>query len=366
MIMHIEDPRKPYGNLPLLPPKVGIETEKTLKKAVAAARALANLNGKMLALPNPNLFLDTIYLREAKASSEVENIVTTNDELYRDMVADMKTENPATKEVLRYKEALWLGLAQLESRPFIDTNLSVRIVQCIKRNDASIRKITGTVLKNARGEVVYTPPAGEAEIRDKLANWERYVNGDDGVEPLLKMAVMHYQFEAIHPFADGNGRTGRILMLLYLKMTGLLDTPALYLSEYILTDKSRYYESIRNVTEKGDWEGFILYVLEMVEKTSIDGMGRLKRIVEALDEMDSDMLKALPKIHSRRLVEVLFKLPYVKRRNLIDEGIGNAKTVGKYLMALEEKGFLGSMRVGKEKLYINRVLLDILEDRRAF
>jgi Fic family protein len=180
------------------------------------------------------------------------------------------------------------------------------------------------------------------------------------------MAVMHYQFEAIHPFADGNGRTGRILMLLYLKLTGLLDTPALYLSEYILSDKSRYYGSIRNVTEKGDWEGFILYILDMVEKTSVDGTDRLSRIVAAMDGMDADMRKSLPKIHSRTLVEILFKLPYVKRRNLIDEGIGNAKTVGKYLMALEEKGFLGSVRVGKEKLYINRILLGILEDRRAY
>jgi Fic family protein len=365
--MKLEDPRVPFGGLPLLPPKTGIETGRTLKKAVSTARALANLNGKMMALPNPNLLLDTIYLREAKASSEVENIVTTNDELYREMVAEMKTENPAAKEVLRYKDALWLGLSQLESRPFIDTNLCIRIVQCIKRNDASIRNIPGTVLKNARGEVVYTPPTGEALIRDRLANWENYVNDDsDGVEPLLKMAVMHYQFEAIHPFADGNGRTGRILMLLYLKLTGLLDTPALYLSEYILSDKSRYYGSIRNVTEKGDWEGFILYILDMVEKTSVDGTDRLGRIVAAMDGMDADMRKSLPKIHSRTLVEILFKLPYVKRRNLIDEGIGNAKTVGKYLMALEEKGFLGSVRVGKEKLYINRILLGILEDRRAY
>lgn len=189
-------------------------------------------------MPNPTLFLDTIYLQEAKASSEVENIITTNDELYKSLVANRKVENSATKEILSYKEALWLGLEQLKKKPFITTNLCISIFQCIKQNRASIRVTPGTTLSNTKGEVIYTPPSGEYIIREKLANLEKFINEDDSIEPLIKMALMHYQFEAIHPFADGNGRTGRILLLLYLKLSGLLDTPAVYLSEYIIKNKT--------------------------------------------------------------------------------------------------------------------------------
>jgi Fic family protein len=197
---------------------------------------LAQLNGALQNLPNPALFLDTIYLQEAKASSEVENIITTNDDLYQSLVADRKAENPATKEVLSYKEALWLGLEELKVKPFITTNLCIKIVQCIKQNTASIRVTPGTTLSTPLGETIYTPPSGETVIREKLANLEKFINADNRIDPLIKMALMHYQFEAIHPFADGNGRTGRILLLLHLKLSGLLNIPAIYLSEYIIKD----------------------------------------------------------------------------------------------------------------------------------
>lgn len=191
-----------------------------------------------------------MYLQEAKASSELENIITTNDELYKSLVADRKIENIATKEVLNYKEALWLGFNELKTKPFITTNLCIKIVQCIKQNNASIRINPGTTLSNAKGEVIYTPPSGEQIIHEKLGNLEKFINenetisGGHIIDPLIKMAIMHYQFEAIHPFPDGNGRTGRILLILYLKLSGLLDTPAIYLSEYIIKNKVEYYRCL--------------------------------------------------------------------------------------------------------------------------
>ncbi len=353
----------PYNDLPLLPPMEDIETKNILRKTISAGRALAKLNGVLLNLPNPTLFLDTIYLQEAKASSEVENIITTNDELYKSIVADKKVENPATKEVLRYKEALWLGLEKIKSKPFITTNLCISIVQCIKQNKASIRNTPGTTLSNTKGEVIYTPPTGEAIIREKMANLEKFINEDLTIDPLIKMALMHYQFEAIHPFSDGNGRTGRILLLLYLKLSGLLETPAIYLSEYIIKNKSDYYKCLRSVTENNDWENYILYMLDMIEETSTKGLMRLNKITNAMTKTSEEIKAKLPKIYSKDLVEILFRLPYTKRQNMIDENIGNPKTVGNYLIMLEENGFLTSVKVGKEKLYLNQKLLKILEDK---
>ncbi|HBK82029.1 MAG TPA: addiction module protein [Flavobacterium sp.] len=353
----------PYNDLPLLPPKADIETKEILRKTISAGRALAQLNGTLLNLPNPTLFLDTIYLQEAKASSEVENIITTNDELYKSLVADKKVENSATKEVLSYKEALWLGLEQLKKKPFITTNLCISIVQCIKQNTASIRVTPGTTLSNTKGEVIYTPPSGENVIREKLANLEKFINEDEKNDPLIKMALMHYQFEAIHPFADGNGRTGRILLLLYLKLSGLLDTPAIYLSEYIIKNKADYYKSLRSVTENNDWENYILYMLDMIEETTNKGLERLNKITTTMDKTADEIKNKLPKIYSKDLVEILFRLPYTKRQHLIDENIGNPKTVGNYLQTLEKNGFLKSVKVGKEKLYLNERLLKILEGK---
>lgn len=357
------DPQIPYNELPLLPPKDDIETKTILRKTISAGRALAQLNGTILNLPNPTLFLDTIYLQEAKASSEVENIITTNDELYKSLVSDRKVEDPATKEVLSYKEALWLGLEELKTKPFITTNLCIKVVQCIKKKCASIRNTPGTTLSNPQGKVIYTPPAGEMIIREKLANLENFINTNESIDPLIKMALLHYQFEAIHPFSDGNGRTGRILLLLYLKLSGLLDIPAIYLSEYIIKNKAAYYRCLRNVTEKNDWEAYILFMLDMIEVTSDKGLSRLNKITLAMDETADEIKKKLPKVYSKDLVEILFRLPYTKRQHLIDEKIGNLKTVGNYLIALEENGFLKSEKVGKEKLYLNQKLLDILEDK---
>ena len=355
------DRKVPFNDLPLLPPKLELETKQVLLKTISASRALAQLNGALINLPNPRLFLDTIHLQEAKASSEIENIITTNDDLYKSAIADKKFENAATKEVLSYKEALWLGLERLEKRPFITTNLCIEIVQCIKQNTAGIRVTPGTTLSNANGEVIYTPPAGENIIREKLANLEKFINQDESLDPLIKMALMHYQFEAIHPFSDGNGRTGRILLLLYLKMSKLLDIPAIYLSEYIIKNKPDYYKKLRNVTENNDYEGFILYMLDMVEITAKNSLIRLEEVINLMATMSENIKTELPKIYSKDLIEILFKLPYTKRQFLINAGLGTPKTVGNYLISLEEKNFLRSVKVGKEKLYLNHRLMKILE-----
>jgi Fic family protein len=352
-----------YNELPLLPPNCNLETTRILKKTISASRSLANLNGAIINLPNPQLFLDTIHLQEAKASSEIENIITTNDDLYQSIVADKKFDDPASKEVISYKNALWYGLEALESKPFITTNLCIEIMQRIKGNASGIRTTPGTTLSNARGSVIYTPPSGEEIIRAKLSNWETFVNENDEIDPLIKMAVMHYQFEAIHPFSDGNGRTGRVLLLLYLKLENLLDIPAIYLSEYIIEHKPEYYERIRLVTEKGEWENWVIYMLDMVEKTAQRGIHQLKRITELMDQMAHEIKQRFPRIYSKELVEIIFRLPYTKRQYLIDEGFGTPKTVGNYLMDLEKGGFLKSVKIGKEKLYMNHRLMSILESK---
>ena len=351
----------PYNDLPLLPPKGALETTAVLRKTITASRALSKLNGAITNLPNPRLFLDTIHLQEAKASSEIENIITTNDDLYQTIVADKKFDNPAAKEVISYKEALWHGLDQLKKKPFITTNLCIDIVQRIKQNTSGIRTTPGTTLSNSKGETIYTPPTGETIIREKLANLEKFINEPSKLDPLIKMALMHYQFEAIHPFSDGNGRTGRILLLLYLKLEKLLDIPAIYLSEYIIQNKSAYYKKLRLVTEKEDWEGWILYMLDMIETTSEKGLLRLEGILALMERMSIEIKDKLPNAYSKELIEILFRLPYTKRQHLINAKLGTPKTVGNYLRNLEQAGFLKSVKVGKEKLYLNYRLMEVLE-----
>lgn len=351
----------PYNELPTLPPKSNLDTSVIHRKTISASRALAKLNGAITNLPNPQLFLDTIHLQEAKASSEIENIITTNDELYQSIIADKRFDNPASKEVISYKNALWFGLKQLETKPFLTTNLCIEIMRRVKENNSGIRNTPGTKLSNTKGDLIYTPPTGEDVIRNMLSQLEKFIHNEDELDPLIKMALMHYQFEAIHPFSDGNGRTGRIMLLLYLKMSGLLDIPALYLSEYIINNKSNYYLHLRGVTEREDWESWIIYMLDMIEITAQKGLTRLTDATILMQKMSEEIKTSLPKIYTKELVEMLFKLPYTKRQHFIDAEFGTPKTVGNYLNALEEANFLKSIRVGKEKLYVNYRLMNILE-----
>jgi Fic family protein len=251
----------------------------------------------------------------------------------------------------------------VKKKGIITTNLFVKLAQLIKQNQSSIRNVPATQIKNDRtGEVVYTPPEGEAIIRDKLKNLEEFINlPDDGLDPLVKMAIAHYQFEAIHPFADGNGRTGRIINILYLVQQGLLSIPALYLSRYIIEHKADYYLKLRKVTESEDWQPWVLYMIKVVEETSLITLSKIELIRKSMQDAGLDIENRLPKIYSKDLVELLFEKPYCKRQFLEDAGIAKLKTAGTYLVQLEEKGFLKSTQVGKEKLYLNKKLMDILK-----
>ena len=358
------NPLVPYNELPDLPPLVDIESKAILRKVISASRALSELKGAIRNLPNPLLFIDTINLQEAQASSAIENIITTQDALFQASITDLKVEDSATKEVIHYKDAVWFGIEELEKKPVLTTNLFISLMQILKESQTGIRNLPGTQLKNPMtGKVVYTPPEGEETIRNKLKALEIFMNTEDRIDPLIKLALIHYQFEAIHPFFDGNGRTGRILLLLYLKFCGLMDLPALFLSSYILENKNAYYVNLRKVTESNDWETWILYMLDMIEVTSQSGRMRIGKIEILMKTMGDEIQKALPKIYSKDLVEVLFRLPYTKRNFLENAGLGNLKTSGTYLKSLEEKGFLKNVMVGKEKLYLNFRLMQLLNEQ---
>ena len=356
----------PDSKLEKLPPKTEkVETIKILRQTTKAATALAELKGIAKTIPNQLMLVNAIVLQEAKDSSEIENIITTQDELYKAIAIDKSNISAATKEVVNYRKAIFLGFDLVEKQGFLSVNDIKSIQQVLVGNSAGIRNVPGTVLKNSNtGEVVYTPPQDEIEIIDLLTNFINHFNDtEQSLSPLINLAVFHYQFESIHPFYDGNGRTGRILLLLYLKLSGLLDTPAIYLSEYIIKNKTEYYKRLRGVTETNDWENYILYMLDMIEETSMKGLERLNRITTAMAKTADEIKAKLPRMYSKDLLEILFRLPYTKRQHLIEENIGNLKTAGNYLIALEKHGFLKSVKVGKEKLYLNEQLLKILEEK---
>lgn len=351
------DPSQPYNDLPLLPPTVELESKAVLKQAIAANRALANLRGLAAQIPNQGVLINSIVLQEARLSSEIENIVTTNDELYRadaDADADGKTD-PHTKEVLRYRQALNFGFSQLKLRP-LATNLFIDIVRTIKQVDFGVRRLPGVALKNRADEVVYTPPVGEVVIREKLANLEQFIHAQDDLDPLVKMAVMHYQFEAIHPFEDGNGRTGRIVNLLHLVEQGLLDIPVLFLSRYILANKPGYYEGLRGVTEKQDWESWVLYMLRAVESTAQQTFDQVTRIRVLMEQVREQVQQQAPGIYSKDLVEAIFQHPYTKIQFLVDANIAKRQTASSYLQTLARLGVLRASKQGREIYYINDAL----------
>jgi len=356
------DPLKPHNDLPPLPPKVDVETKAVLRKAIAAGRALAELKGLGETIPNQAMLINTLILQEAKASSEIENIITTNDALFRAFTAGSGQFDPATKEVLRYREALWEGFNELKKKPVLTTNVFLRIVRTIKQDDAGIRNLPGTVIGNRKtGRVIFTPPTGEAVIRGKLKNLEAFIHGDDALDPLVKLALIHYQFEAIHPFFDGNGRCGRIINILYLVKEGLLELPVLYLSKAIIDRKAEYYRLLRGVTESGAWESWVLYVLDAVEVMARLTHRRILDIRELMDATSSVAKKKLPpRVYSKELMEIVFRQPYTKGQFLVDVGIAERKTAAEYLGALEKIGVLKSHRVGRENLYLNVKLFELL------
>lgn len=349
------DPDKPFNDLPLLPPAADMETRAVLKKSLSAGRMLAELKGLGGTIPNQSVLINSLILQEAKASSEIENVITTNDALFKAFTASTSQVDPATREVLRYREALWEGFNILKAKPFLTTNLLVYLVQIIKKNRAGIRNAPGTQLANpATGKTVYTPPEGEGLLRDKLKNLEDYIHSKEGPDPLIKVAAIHYQFESIHPFFDGNGRVGRILCILYLVQQGLLDLPVLYLSRYIIEEKGAYYRLLRNVTQSGRWEPWVLFMLEAIEQTAASTRERILAIGDLMLQTMERCKKDLPgRVYSKELIELLFRQPYTKGRFLVEAGIAERKTAAGYLKALEEIGILKSKKIGKEVLYLN-------------
>jgi len=355
-------PDKPYNELPLLPPRVDIETKPVLQKAISAGRALAELKGLGYAIPNQSMLINSVILQEARSSSEIENIVTTNDELFKAFTAETSRIDPATKEVLRYREALWKGYETIRKRPVLNTGVFLEVVRTIKKNKAGIRTLPGTKISNPdTGKVIYTPPEGEQVIRDKLYNLEKFIHANDSLDPLVKMALIHYQFEAIHPFYDGNGRTGRIINILFLVFKELLELPVLYLSKHIIENKSEYYRRLCAVTEKAAWEPWILYMLEAVEQTADFTRKRILAIRDLMEETIDLAKRKLPsRVYSKELIELLFRQPYCKISFLVDSGIASRNIASNYLNELVKINILRKEKIGREFIYLNVALYNLL------
>lgn len=356
------DPRKPFNSLPILPPAADIETRAILKKCVRANAALAALKQAGALIPNQSVLTNTIPLLEAKDSSGIENIVTTSDKLFHFAGGDATQSDPATREALRYRSALNLGCQLLQKRP-LSTGTAAAICSRIKGVDMDIRRVPGTSLANeATGEIVYTPPEGENLLRDLLGNWERFLHEQTDIEPLVRLAVAHYQVEAIHPFTDGNGRTGRILNLLFLIDQDLLELPVLYLSRYIIQNRADYYRLLRAVTSNQEWEAWILYLLDAVETTALWTRDKIIAIRDLMEQTASEVQTQLPSIYSRELIEVLFVQPYCRIGNLVAMNIAKRQTASVYLKQLCAAGILKETRAGREKLFINPKLMHLLAE----
>ena len=346
------------NNLPL---DIDIETKAILKKSILANKALAKLNGVAKIIPNQAILINSLILQEAKDSSEIENIITTHDELYQSSL-DISNISHATKEVQSYSRALLKGFDLVKETSLLLTRHIVDIQQELEGNVAGIRKQSGTVLKNqATGEVIHTPPQEETTIRKLLDNLEQYINTNDGIDPLIKMAIIHYQFETIHPFYDGNGRTGRIINILYLVLNELLDLPILYLSSYIIKHKADYYRLLQEVRTKGSWEEWIIYMLEGIEQTATKQVQLINDIKELMDNTKEKLKSELPKIYSKDLLEVLFIHPYTKIDMLVDNLELHRDTASKHLKAMEKIGILNSVQIKNTRFYVNVKLFELLQ-----
>ena len=352
-------PDRPYNELPTLPPKAEIETRAVLKACITARAALAELKQAGELIPNQGVLVNTLPLLEARASSEIENIVTTTDKLFQHMHNEAQAD-PATKEALRYSHAVFEGFKALSQYP-LTTRTAEQICTRIKAVEMNVRRLPGTALKNsATGEIVYTPPEGETLLRDLLANWERFLHNETTLDPLIRMAIGHYQFEAIHPFMDGNGRTGRVLNTLLLIQENLLNLPILYLSRYIIQNKPNYYDLLLQVTSDQAWEPWLLYIIKGVEETSIWTTAKIAAIRKLSEHTTEYVRGKLPKVYSHELVNLIFELPYCRIGSLTEAGIAKRQTASQYLKQLVEIGVLVEAPATKEKLFIHPKLMQLL------
>ena len=369
--MEAYDRNIPYNQLPPLPPATVLyQDEDVVNKLMQASRRLAELKGLASTLPNQSIFVNTIALREAKASSAIENIFTTDDELYRSLSYQEEDylEGPA-KEILHYREALWKGYQDIVSGKSMNMETIIDVYREVKRTRDGIRPYQAEVVIKKRGwgslvaDTVYTPPRGKGVVEKKMAELIEFLNNDTKypIDPLLKMAMAHYQFEAIHPFRDGNGRTGRILCILYLIQRELLELPILYLSAYILQNKDEYYQKLNSITGTLQWKPWIIYMLEAVSQTAEYTTDKIIRIKDLMERTRSIMLEH--KLHVSRMdIPKLFEQPYIRPKNLLSDKIKSINTAKKYLSELELLGMLSKEKVGKEYIWFNTELMNILSD----
>jgi Fic family protein len=351
-------PAEPFNALPVLPPGADLETKAILKCCIAARAALAELKQAAELIPNQAVLINTLPLLEAQASSEIENIITTTDRLFQYREMDDAADAP-TKEALRYSRALLEGYQSLRERPLV-TRTAEEICSHIKGCEMRVRKIPGTALARQSGEIVYTPPVGEDLLRTLLANWERFLHEATEIDPLIRMAVGHYQFEAIHPFTDGNGRTGRVLNSLFFISEGLLTLPILYLSRHIIQHKADYYRLLREVTQTDEWEAWVLFMLKGVEETAGWTVAKIAAIRSLQAHTVEHVRKAAPKIYSHELVNLIFELPYCRIQNVTERKIAGRQTASVYLKELVKLGVLEEKTVGREKLFIHPKLMRLL------
>lgn len=347
--------------IPILPLNQEIETKDILKQVNHANKRLAELKGIARTIPNENILINTLVLQEAKDSSAVENIVTTHDELYKaELDKTSLTITSETKEVLHYSEALKHGFALIRKSKLLTNNIIREIQECLERNKAGFRNTPGTTLKNQQtGDIVYTPPQDRTDIEIYMENLELFINDDSvcEIDPLIKLAIIHHQFESIHPFYDGNGRTGRIINILYIVIKDLLDLPILYLSRYIIRNKTEYYRLLQNVRDNGNWESWILFILKGIEKTAQETIELVQEIGRLMQNYKIGIKNELPNIYRHELLNNLFSHPYTKIEFVQQELNVNRQTASKYLQKLAEKGFIKDVKVGRNKYYLNLPLI---------
>ncbi len=347
--------------LNILPPKTELETPKVLKQLAKSHRYLAELKGSCKTIPNESILIDTLTLQEAKDSSEVENIVTTHDDLYKEHI-NLNLNSISAKEVYNYATGLKKGFQIVRTERLLLNKHILLIHKELLQNNAGFRTQAGTKLINSMGEVVYTPPQNANDVLDLMSNLEKYINDDDfsEVDDLVKMAVIHYQFESIHPFYDGNGRTGRIINILYLVLKGLLDIPILYLSRYITQNKADYYKVLQGVRKHNDWESLILYLLKGVEVTARQTIDLVEHIKNLMKEYKYRLRTELPKIYSQDLLNILFKNPYTKIEFLERDLKITRQTASNYLNKMTKLGLLEKVKKGKSNYYVNNALVEVL------
>lgn len=356
------DASKPYNNLPPLPPQRTLETAKVLKTVIDARSELAALNTACRLIPNPEIITSTIPLREARASTEIENVVTTNDELFRAQWSVDPEPTPATKEALRYRDALRRGVDLIAERP-VSEKVALEVCSTLQGGQATLRSMPGTYIGDPiTGSRAYTPPEGIDVIQRHLSEWERYLYSDHGLDPLVLMAVTHYQFEAIHPFYDGNGRTGRILNILLLLQERVLDLPVLYLSGTIVDKKAEYYRLLRAVTTDGEWEQWILFMVNAVTQ-SARSTSLLIDELRALQDTTTASVREAGVAPAAELAELLFVQPYIRISDVVDAGLAKRQTASAWLSQLVKAGILEEQKAGRSKVFLNTAALEVLTQR---